>query len=174
MTRIKGSPKCFLNLTPHPLSPKGSPLSHAGLFKLIPPETHSFPAGFIPQLNSFFSVPPPWPDQGWTLASDSLFISDTGPSAVANCQHLQPSPIRARKTISPRGRTRVLPLNKAIETGLQGFDPVFGLCLYTGSPTSLQQGQLGCIFGSTLALAFGSRSQRTRYLLNSADCRKEE
>lgn len=98
------------------------------------------------RVNSFFSVPPPRTDQGRTLASDTLFVSDAGPSAAANCQHLQPSPIRARKAIPPRGRPRVLPLNKAVASGLQGFDPRFGLCLHTGSPTSLQQGQLGCSF----------------------------
>lgn len=132
---------------PHcrPAQPKGTLLPHTGLFQHTPHEACSSPAGFT-LLNRFFSLPPGCTDQGRTLASDSLFIPDTGPPAAANCQHLQPPPIRARKAIPPRGRPRVLPLNQATETGLQGFDPQFGLCLHTGSPTSLPQGQLGCIF----------------------------
>lgn len=132
---------CFPQLDLDKGFPKTSHQTCSGLF-IHRHETHPSPA--VKQL--FLSFPPPCADQGRTLASDSLFISDAGPSAAANCQHLQPSPIRARKAIPPRGRPRVLPLNNAAKPGLQGFDPTFGLGLHTASPTSLQQGQLGCVF----------------------------
>lgn len=113
----KGSPKCSLNPS-QPCSAQGT----------VPFLTERFPGLHLvehtpfqqdsPLVHSCLSVPPPHTDQGRTLASDPLFLPDTRPSAAANCQHLQPAPIRARTAISPRGRPCLLPLNQAMEPRL--------------------------------------------------------
>lgn len=76
------------------LSPAGSPLSHTRLFDLHLSETHSFPAGFAPRLNSFFCLsllPAQIKDGRWHRTLFSFRTQDPQQLPIVNIYNLPPS-----------------------------------------------------------------------------------